>query len=138
MTTDNIIGTGVDTNKIAPLLRAVNTVVHDLASSKLSLLVKDLGWSSCIIDVGVIDTSLSDNTKSVLSNPFPETNWFFDIALLYFSFGIEIEDLDGGSLTLWSSQSNNISSSMHENTFSFHWLSFKLEVLCSINDSTIL
>lgn len=110
---DGIVGSLIDTNKIAPFGGAVNTIVHDLASSELSLLLENSCRGITVVDISVINICLSNNTKSVFANPSPESNCFWDLALLYFSFGVEIKDLDNSLSSLCGSQSNNILGSVH-------------------------
>jgi hypothetical protein len=90
---DGVVGSLIDTNKIAPFGGAVDTIVHDLASSELSLLLKNSCWGITVVDVSVINICLSYNTESVLADPSPESNGLRNLTLLYFSFGVEIKDL---------------------------------------------
>jgi len=55
----------------APFFRRVKPVRHDLSIDHLSRLVKDLLSSTISVHIQMVDRSLSNNTKLVLSNPFP-------------------------------------------------------------------
>jgi hypothetical protein len=137
VTANCIVGTLIDTNQITPFSSRINSVIHYLTISEFWFLFKDSLRSICIVDIGVINVLFTNNTKSVLSDPSPESNWFINLTLLNFSFGGEIKNLNNSLLTLRSSQSNNVLRSVHEDTLSFHWFSFKSKIFCRVNDGTI-
>jgi len=138
VTADGLIGSLIDTDEIAPLLGGVNSVVHDLACCELGLLFEDLGWWLIILDACVIDIGLTDNTKFVFTNPSPESDSLWDFTLFDSGFGVQIEDLYHCLFTLSSSECDDVISSVHEKSFSLHWLSFEGEVFSRVNDSAIL
>jgi len=134
---DGIACSLIDTNQVAPFSCGVDTVIHDLAISKLGFLLEDFLWGSGVVDVSVVDVLLADDTELVLTDPSPESDGLVDFTLLDFGFGIQIEDLDDSLRSLGSSQGNDVLGSMHEDTLSFHGLSFEGEVLCRIDNGTI-
>jgi len=90
---DALIGTLIDTNQIAPFCGRINSVIHNLAFFKFTLLLEDSSWGVSIIDVGVEDVCLAHNTELVLTDPFPEPNWLCDLTLFELSFCVKVEDL---------------------------------------------
>jgi len=86
----------------------------------------------------VIDVGLTYNTKFILADPAPKSNGFSDFALLELCLSIKIEDLNDGLCTLGSSQSDNVLASVHQDAFSFHWLSLELEIVGCIDDCAIV
>jgi hypothetical protein len=96
----------VDTNKVAPFLGAVLSVVHDLAICKLGLLLEDLNWSCLVKDAGMVDVLLSDDTEGVLVNPSPESYCLIDLNLLDLLFRVQVENLEDGLGALGGSQGN--------------------------------
>jgi len=132
-----IVGSLVDSNKVTPLFGSIDTIVHNLTLSKLGLLLEDLLWGISAVDIGVVDIRLSHNTENVLLNPSPEPDWLVNLTLLDLCLGVKIEYLDHGFGTLSSSQSDNVLGSMHEDSFSLHWLPFECKVFRRVNDGAI-
>ena len=60
--TNLVIRSLINANQVTPFVRRVNTIVHDLSVGKLGFLVKNLCWSSLIIDIAMINRSLSNNS----------------------------------------------------------------------------
>ena len=85
--TDSIVGSLIDTNQVAPLSSGINSVIHNLTISEFWFLFKDSFWSGGVINIGVINVLFTNNTKSVISDPSPESDWLIDFTLLHFSFG---------------------------------------------------
>jgi hypothetical protein len=100
MAANSIVSTLVDSNQIAPFSSGIYSVIHNLTISEFWFLFKDSLWSSCIVNIGVINILLANNTKSVFTNPSPESNWLIDFTLLDFSFGGQIKNLNDGLLAL--------------------------------------
>jgi hypothetical protein len=97
---NGIVGTLIDTNQVAPFSSGVNSVIHNLTISEFCLLFKDSFWSGGFVDIGMINILFANNTKSVFTNPSPESNWLIDFTLLDFSFGGQIKNLNDGLLAL--------------------------------------
>jgi hypothetical protein len=93
VTANGIICSLIDTNQIAPFSSTIDSIIHNLAVAELWFLFKDSLWGGSIVDIGVINILFANNTESIFSNPSPETNWFIDFTLLYFSFGCQIKNL---------------------------------------------
>lgn len=93
MAANRIVSTLIDTNQITPFSSSINSVVHDLTISEFWFLFKDSFWGSSVVNIGMINILLANNTKSVLSDPSPESNWLIDFTLLDFSFSSQIKNL---------------------------------------------
>jgi hypothetical protein len=100
MTANSIVSTLVDSNQVTPFSSCINSVVHNLTISEFWFLFKDSLWGSSIVNIGVINILFANNTKSIFSNPSPESNWLIDFTLLDFSFGGQIKNLNDGLLAL--------------------------------------
>ena len=105
---NGLIGSLVDTNQVAPFLGSVDSVVHDLAGAELGLLLEDLLWGIGLVDVGVIDICLADDTKRIFVDPSPESNGLIDLTLLQLGLGVEVEDLNNGLGALSGSQGDDV------------------------------
>lgn len=90
---NGIGSTLIDTNQIAPFSSTIDSVIHNLTISELWFLFEDSLWSFVVVNIGVINILLANNTESVLSDPSPEADWFIDFTLLYFSLGSQIKNL---------------------------------------------
>jgi len=134
---DGIACSLIDSDQVAPFSCGVDIVIHDLTICKLGLLLEDFLRSSAVVDVGVVDVLLADDTELVLTDPSPESDGLVDFALFDFGFGIQIEDLDDSLRSLSSSQGDDVLRPVHEDAFSFHGLSFEGEVLRRVDDGTI-
>ena len=84
---NGIVSTLIDTNQVAPFSSGVNSVIHNLAISEFWFLFKDSFWGSGLVDIGVINILFANNTKSILTNPAPVSDWLIDFKYIYFSFG---------------------------------------------------
>lgn len=105
---DLLVLPGVDSDEVAPGLCCVDTIIHDLTIGKFCFLVKNLCGSSLVVDIGVVDTSFTNNTKSVLVNPLPEANCLLDLALLNLVLSSKVEYLNGRVISGRSAQGNDI------------------------------
>ena len=63
MAADLVVSTLIDSNQIAPLVRGVDTIAHDLSIGKLGFLVKDFGRRCLVIDVTVEYGNFANNSK---------------------------------------------------------------------------
>jgi hypothetical protein len=90
---NGLVSSLVDTNEVAPFGRGINSVIHDLACSKFSLLFKDSNRSISIVDVCVVNIGLTYNTKFILTDPSPESNWLINLTLLELGLGVKVEYL---------------------------------------------
>jgi len=134
---DCIGGSLVYSDKIAPFFGGIDSVVHNLALAELGVLLEDLGWSFSAIDVGMINTGLPNNSKSIFLNPFPESHSLIDLALLHFRFCVQVENLDNCLSALSRSQCDDVLCSMHKDSLGLHWLPLKSKIFRRVNDGTI-
>lgn len=109
-----------------------------MAFFKFTFLLEDSGWGISVVDVGVVDVGLADDTELVLTDPSPEPDWLTDLALLELCFGVKVEDLNDGLGSLSGSQGNDVLASVHQDALGFHWLSFELEIVGGVNDCAIV
>jgi hypothetical protein len=134
---NGLIGSLVDTNQVAPFSGCIDTVVHDLASAELGLLLENLLWGIGLVNVGVINICFADDTKGIFVDPSPEPNGLIDLALLHFGLGIKVKDLNDSFGSLSGSQGDNVLRSVHEDTLGFHGFTLESKVFCRVNDGTI-
>jgi hypothetical protein len=66
VTADGVISSLVDSNEVAPIHLGVQAVVHDLALAELGFLFEHFGWSSGVVNVGMIHVGLAYDTKLIL------------------------------------------------------------------------
>jgi len=105
---NGLISSLVDTNQVAPFPGCINSVVHDLASAELGLLLENLLWGIGLVNVGVINILFADDTKGIFVDPSPESNGLIDLTLLQFGFGIKVKDLNDSFGSLSGSQGDNV------------------------------
>jgi len=105
---NGLSGSLVDTNQVAPFPGCIDSVVHDLASAELGLLLENLLWGIGLVNVSVINIGLSDDTKGIFVDPSPEPNGLIDLALLHFGLGIKVKDLNDSFGSLGGSQGDNV------------------------------
>ena len=105
---NGLIGSLIDTDQVAPFLGCIDTVVHDLASAELGLLLENRLRGVSLVKVSVINIALADDTKGVLVDPPPEPDGLVDLALLQLGLGVKIEDLNDSFGTLGGSQGDDV------------------------------
>jgi hypothetical protein len=93
MTANCVIWTLEYSNKIAPFLWGINSIIHYLTCSKFCFLLKYFLWSICSIDICVIYIFLTYDTKNIFSDPLPKSYRLFYFTLFDFGFCVKIENL---------------------------------------------
>lgn len=74
VTANFLVGSLINTNEVAPFLRRVDSIIHDLACAEFGFLLKDSSRCVSVVDVGMEDVCLTDNTKFILADPAPESD----------------------------------------------------------------
>jgi hypothetical protein len=143
---DGICSTLIYADQVAPFSCGVDAVIHDLAISELGFLLEDFLWGSGVIDICVVHVLLANDTKLVLTDPPPKSDWFVDFTLLDLCFGVQIENLDDGLCALSCPQSDDVLGPVHQDALGLHRFSLEREVfrridngaICGILDTNVL
>lgn len=134
---NGIASTLIYADQVAPFACGVDAIIHDLTISEFGFLFKDFLWGSSVVDVCVVHVLLANDTKLVLTNPPPESDWLVDFTLLDLCFGVQIENLDDRLCTLSCPQSNDVLAPVHQDALSLHRFPLESKVLRRIDDGTI-
>lgn len=134
---DGIASTLIYADQVAPFACGVDAVIHDLAISELGFLLEDFLWGSGVINVCVVHVLLANDTKLVLTDPPPESDWLVDFTLLDLCFGVQIENLDDGLCALSCPQSNDVLGPVHQDALGLHRFSLECEVFCRVDNGAI-
>lgn len=137
MAADGIASTLIYADQVAPFACGVDAVIHDLAISEFGFLLEDFLWGSSVVDVCVVHVLLANDTKLVLTDPPPESDWLVDFTLLDLRFGVQIENLDDRLCALSCPQSNDVLAPVHQDALSLHRFSLEGKVLRRVDNGTI-
>lgn len=109
-----------DTEEGSPFLIRAKDVSDDLIIFKLWSSIENLDLLAFIGNVHMIDWASGDDGQNVSIDPLPEDDVLWELNVLEFGFGVQVEDLENVTRRLVRGlQRNNVLADVHDGTINF-------------------